>query len=183
MKPENLLLRSKAHPLEVVLSDFGSAVRFGSRSQGLHNQHQSEANECEIFTKVVGTASYVAPEVLRKRYMPAPADMWSAGMTLFILLAGDPAYDGAHTDLVIHRILTTPIVIPLSISKRRSWLCQHFLLSLLRRRPSDRLSPRAALEHPWIVSVGSNLPGSHSDMSLPEIDAPQDEEGDLASTC
>ncbi|CAI0426996.1 unnamed protein product [Linum tenue] len=86
LKPENFLLVNKDDDFSLKAIDFGLSVFFkpvlGSASG-------------QIFTDVVGSPYYVAPEVLLKHYGPE-ADVWTAGVILYILLSGVPPFWAGH---------------------------------------------------------------------------------------
>ena len=81
LKPENILCSSPTH---VKLADFGLAKIV--KPDGLKT--------------FCGTPAYFAPEVLQRRHTVSgqgrygkPADMWSLGVILYILLTGKPPFD------------------------------------------------------------------------------------------
>jgi calcium-dependent protein kinase len=74
IKPENFLLLSKDEDAPLKATDFGLSVFF---------------KEGEVFREIVGSAYYIAPEVLKRKYGPE-ADIWSVGVMLYIFLAGVP---------------------------------------------------------------------------------------------
>ncbi|XP_034947360.1 serine/threonine-protein kinase grp [Chelonus insularis] len=80
LKPENLLLDDKDN---LKVSDFGLATVY--RLQGKER----------CLEKRCGTLPYVAPEVLVRPYHAEPADIWSCGIILVALLAGELPWDEA----------------------------------------------------------------------------------------
>ncbi|XP_042458746.1 serine/threonine-protein kinase SAPK10-like isoform X1 [Zingiber officinale] len=73
LKLENTLLDGSVAP-RLKICDFGY-----SKSSVLHSQPKS----------TVGTPAYIAPEVLRKKeYDGKIADVWSCGVTLYVMLVG-----------------------------------------------------------------------------------------------
>lgn len=86
LKPENFLLSSAGNASELKAIDFGLSTFF-----------QPGKYLCDI----VGSAYYVAPEVLRKKY-GSQCDIWSCGVILYILLCGVPPFF-AETEAGIFR--------------------------------------------------------------------------------
>ena len=79
LKPENLLLNDAD---QIKIADFGLATLF-----------QYKGNE-RLLTSPCGTAPYVAPEVLNKsQYKAQPTDIWSCGIVLVAMLAGELPWD------------------------------------------------------------------------------------------
>lgn len=78
LKPENLLLDTNDN---LRISDFGLATIF--RKSGIER----------TLEKRCGTLPYVAPEVLLRKYYAEPADIWSCGIILVAMLAGELPWD------------------------------------------------------------------------------------------
>ncbi|KAK6154646.1 hypothetical protein DH2020_008894 [Rehmannia glutinosa] len=76
LKPENFLLSSKNEKPMLKATDFGLSVFI---------------EEGKVYRDIVGSAYYVAPEVLRRSY-GKEIDVWSAGVILYILLSGVPPF-------------------------------------------------------------------------------------------
>jgi serine/threonine protein kinase len=47
----------------------------------------------DVFTELVASPYYIAPEVVQKHYGPE-ADVWTAGVILYVLLSGVPPFMG-----------------------------------------------------------------------------------------
>ncbi|GLT34668.1 hypothetical protein SLA2020_091710 [Shorea laevis] len=142
LKLENTLLDGSPTP-RLKICDFGY-----SKSAILHSQPKS----------AVGTPAYIAPEVLsRKEYDGKIADVWSCGVTLYVMLVGaypfeDPQ-DPKNFRKTIGRIVGVQYSIPDYVHV--SVECQHLLSSIFVANPAKRITIPEIKQHPWFLK---NLP-------------------------
>ncbi|KAL5537927.1 hypothetical protein UlMin_045344 [Ulmus minor] len=142
LKLENTLLDGSSAP-RLKICDFGY-----SKSSVLHSQPKS----------TVGTPAYIAPEVLsRKEYDGKIADVWSCGVTLYVMLVGaypfeDPE-DPRNFRKTLQRILSVSYSIPGYV--RISMECKHLLSRIFVDSPEKRITIPEIKKHPWFLN---NLP-------------------------
>ncbi|KAJ6696826.1 hypothetical protein OIU85_003203 [Salix viminalis] len=104
----------------------------------------------QYFYDVVGSPYYVAPEVLLKQYGPQ-ADVWSAGVILYILLSGVPPF-WAETDSGIFRqILQGKLDLESDPWPNISESAKDLIGKMLDRDPRQRITAHEVLCNPWIV--------------------------------
>jgi len=109
------------------------------------------ANFCEPDQELhskVGTARYIAPEVLSRHYGKA-SDVWSAGVVLYILLSGHPPFDGRTDTAVIEDVKhgTYKLDGPdwLGVSEAAKDMVRHMLVV----DPKERWTAAQLLDHTW----------------------------------
>ncbi|KAH9607209.1 hypothetical protein KSS87_021275 [Heliosperma pusillum] len=140
LKLDDFLLVSKHDILSIKAVGFGSSIFF---------------KPGEEFTEVVGSSYYIAPEVHFKQYGPE-ADIWSAGVILYILLSGVPPFWGETRKEVRTAVLKAtrytdfesdpwPLVSDSAMQLIKNMLCS---------QPLDRFTAAQVLRHPWIYQNG-----------------------------
>ncbi|XP_068342743.1 serine/threonine-protein kinase SRK2I-like [Pyrus communis] len=147
LKLENTLLDGSPAP-RLKICDFGY-----SKSSVLHSQPKS----------TVGTPAYIAPEVLlRQEYDGKIADVWSCGVTLYVMLMG--AYPFEDPDepkdfrKTIQRILSVQYSIPDTV--QISHECLELISRIFVPDPSARITIPEIKNHPWFLK---NLPADLMD--------------------
>ncbi|WOK98405.1 hypothetical protein Cni_G07116 [Canna indica] len=138
LKPENFLLANKDDDSSLKAIDFGLSVFF---------------KPGQIFTDVVGSPYYVAPEVLCKHYGPE-ADVWTAGVILYILLSGVPPFWAETQQGIFDAVLKGVLDFDSEPWPMISDSAKDLIRKMLCSRPSDRLTAHEVLCHPWICENG-----------------------------
>ena len=131
LKPENLLLDEND---DLKVSDFGlSAIAECKHQDGLLHT-------------TCGTPAYVAPEVINKKgYDGAKADIWSCGVILFVLLAGNLPFHESNLIEMYRKISKAEFKCP-------NWFpsdVRRLLRKILDPNPSTRISIAKIKESSW----------------------------------
>ena len=124
IKPENFLLLSKDEDAPLKATDFGLSVFF---------------KEGEVLRDIVGSAYYIAPEVLKRRYGPE-ADIWSVGVMLYIFLAGVPPFWAENENGIFTAILRGQLDLASEPWPHISPGAKDLVRKMLNINPKDRLT-------------------------------------------
>ena len=132
LKPENILIKKDEDGFyRVKICDFGTskAFKIGDTQKQL-----------------VGSAYYIAPEVIQKKYN-SKCDLWSCGVIMFVLLTKKPPF-GGRTDAIIMQNI--------QIGKYKEHLLDNYspyakelVGLLLEKNIKKRINAETALNHPW----------------------------------
>lgn len=152
IKAENFLYASDG---TIKLIDFGLAVKL---------KHGNE-----ILKEIVGSAHYIAPEMLDRKYSK-PIDIWSAGVLVYLMLYGRYPFDGQTDEIIMRKVKIGGIVWE-SPNFQSSQKVSDFLHSLLERDAVKRLSATGALADPFLASPPTQEGAASIIVTAPVIDS------------
>uniref|UniRef100_A0A0E0EEL0 non-specific serine/threonine protein kinase n=1 Tax=Oryza meridionalis TaxID=40149 RepID=A0A0E0EEL0_9ORYZ len=152
LKLENTLLDGSIAP-RLKICDFGY-----SKSSVLHSQPKS----------TVGTPAYIAPEVLaRKEYDGKVADVWSCGVTLYVMLVGAYPFEDPDEPRNFRKTITR-ITIP--EIKNHPWFLKNLPIEMtdeyqMSVQMNDINTPSQGLEEIMAIIQEARKPGDGSKFS------------------
>mmetsp|Transcript_36164 Transcript_36164/g.89103 ORF Transcript_36164/g.89103 Transcript_36164/m.89103 type:complete len:526 (-) Transcript_36164:476-2053(-) len=138
LKPENFVLVTKADDAPINAIDFGLSTFFEPDQQ---------------FHDIVGSAYYVAPEVLRRQYSHE-ADIWSAGVILYILLSGVPPFWAQSENGIFEAVLKGKYDLKSDPWDKISEGAKDVIRKMLHPKPKERIKASEVLNHPWVREDG-----------------------------
>ncbi|OAY43028.1 calcium-dependent protein kinase 26 [Manihot esculenta] len=138
LKPENFLFVNEEEDSPLKAIDFGLSVFF---------------KPGETFTDVVGSPYYVAPEVLKKWY-GHEADVWSAGVMVYILLSGVPPFWAETEQGIFDEVLNGELDFVSDPWPNISESAKDLVTRMLVRDPKQRITAHEVLCHPWVRDDG-----------------------------
>lgn len=127
--------------------------------ENLEDVHIMEQDDDSLSGKH-GCPAYISPEALggEGRYSGKAADVWSLGVVLYTILVGRYPFNDTKPSSLFSKIRLCKFSLPDSLSPKAKCLIRN----ILRWDPSERLTPREILDHPWFSSVtgAQNVGGS-----------------------
>lgn len=115
------------------------------------------ASKDEVLADCVGSSYYIAPEVLRRNYC-MEADLWSAGVILYILLCGSPPFFGSCDRDILHKVMRYrdgTLNFKFQPWPEISEGAKECVKMMLRLDPKERASVESVLGHPWMKENGN----------------------------
>ncbi|XP_047338264.1 CDPK-related kinase 3 [Impatiens glandulifera] len=142
LKPENFLFMSKNEDSDMKLIDFGLS---------------DFIKPDERLNDIVGSAYYVAPEVLHRSYS-LEADIWSIGVITYILLCGSRPFWSRTESGIFRAVLRADPNFDDLPWPSVSVEAKDFVKRLLNKDFRKRMTAAQALTHPWLQSENHPVP-------------------------
>lgn len=140
LKPENLVFLNDTENSTIKIADFGLALIMGYPDMHCNS--------------IVGSAAYIAPEVIEhKRYTPA-CDVWAMGVILYTLCVGKNPFTGRSNRDLFKNVVRGEFTYPKSAVV--SSMCQNLIKRMLHKDPTKRIKISSVLNHPWVLQKSAS---------------------------
>lgn len=158
LKPENILLKNAENDLEFKIADFG----FAKHSAADSDVNFSLETQC-------GTPAYMAPEILMNRKYGPPADVWSIGVIVYILLGGYPPFYHAKQNELFKLIKKGKFQFHAKYWSHISHDAKELIRQMLTVDPTARLTCEQLLHHDWMKEHSDTLGARDISTTITEL--------------
>ena len=178
IKPDNILIDKNGH---IKLSDFGLAKisdklyeKEDEKYKNFLNNKNKEKNNRMTHNKnfsCVGTAYYVAPEVLKKKGYDKDIDWWSVGIIFFEMLVGYAPFCSKETTEVCYKVLNWKDYLKIPSKIQISDEAKDLIFKMINNS-DDRLGKNGSEEikrHPFFKDVDWNNIRNSKAPFIPEL--------------
>jgi Tol biopolymer transport system component len=152
LKPTNIMLRPDGY---VKVIDFGLAKRVRPSA----DQTQLQQSDLTRTGTTMGTAEYMSPEQARGDELDQRTDIWSLGVILYEMVAGQRPFEGETQSHVLVAILDRPVP-PLPASKAISPGINVIISRALQKKAKDRYQSITDMLEALQVAAGTTGSGS-----------------------
>ena len=178
IKPDNILIDKNGH---IKLSDFGLAKisdklyeKEDEKYKNFLKNKNNEKNDKMTHNKnysCVGTAYYVAPEVLKKKGYDKDIDWWSVGIIFFEMLVGYAPFCSKETTEVCYKVLNWKDYLKIPSKIKISDEAKDLIFKMINNS-DNRLGKNGSEEikkHPFFKDVDWNNIRNSKAPFIPEI--------------
>ena len=178
IKPDNILIDKNGH---IKLSDFGLAKisdklyekedeKYKNFLKNNNNEKNNKMTHNKNFS-CVGTAYYVAPEVLKKKGYDKDIDWWSVGIIFFEMLVGYAPFCSKETTEVCYKVLNWKDYLKIPSKIKISDEAKDLIFKMINNS-DNRLGKNGSEEikkHPFFKDVDWNNIRNSKAPFIPEI--------------
>lgn len=181
LKPENILVHGTGH---LMLTDFDLSKQAATSVnpqviKKMFSQKTEIFSTPELLTNsFVGTAEYIAPEVIKGFGQSSAVDWWTFGILMYEMLYGCTPFRGKSQDDTFSLILDGELSFPQNHIHPVSSACKSLMKKLLSPDPKKRLGTvhgsSDIKKHKFFDGINFALIRNMTPPIIPKIDSPTD---------
>lgn len=163
IKPENILFESMSDDATIKITDFGLAKVFRNTDEEIKNRPTISDMEEKLKAfsesgvlnrdRLRGTIGYMSPELILSGYSSKAADIFAAGVVLYILLSGHPPFYSKSNREVLEKTARGQYRMDGGEWEGVSEEAKDLIRKMLIVDPAKRITAEEILKHPWLVSI------------------------------
>ena len=141
LKPDNILFEDSSETSRLKIIDFGTSTKVAKD---------------QMLKKLIGTPFYLAPEVIKGNYNKQ-CDVWSVGVSMYIMLCGKPPFGGNNNQEIYDNIVNAKPSFAGKVWAGVSKAAKSLVKRALQKEPRLRISISDMFYDPWLRTRAEGL--------------------------